>query len=248
MRSPSTRWPTKHGEPLILSPTHTAVIEDRPLFKGQVFDAAEVERVLIPAENNSKLGSHWTKGPWLGAPLYTLTLAERVTCPSSCPVRNACMGNHMHWSKRLVVNDNLYEKLDAEIRLLSTLYKTFTVRLHQLGDFADETYTRFWIEKIRSTPELAVFGFTAHRKASRIGALIDAESDLWDRFLIRFSSEVGERSSTVMIAPPVGTHGGRITCLSDAAPPRLDGSPREVKCGSCGLCLTSRKPIVLKLH
>ena len=248
MRAPCTRWPTKHGEPLVLPATHVAVIEDRPLFKDQVFDAAEVDRVLIPAENNSKLGSHWTKGPWLRAPLYTLTLPERMTCPGSCPVRDACMGNHMHWSKRLIVNDNLYAKLDAEVRLLSALYKRFTVRLHQLGDFADERYTRFWIEQVRTTPELAVFGFTAHLKSSRIGSLLNAESDHWDRFRVRFSAETGDRSTTVMVDPKAGSHAAGITCPVEAAPPRRDGEPRELKCGSCGLCLTSRKPIVFKLH
>jgi hypothetical protein len=53
--------------------------------------------------------------------------------------------NHMHWPNRLIVNDALYEKLESEIRLLSALYEMFTVRLHQLGDFADEFYTRFWL-------------------------------------------------------------------------------------------------------
>jgi hypothetical protein len=92
VRRPSTRWPVSHGKPLILRPTHEAVIEDRPLFKAQVLDASEVDRVLIPADNNCKLGSHWSKGPWIGAPIFTLTLAERSTCPRTCLVRDACMG------------------------------------------------------------------------------------------------------------------------------------------------------------
>ena len=36
-----------------------------------------------------------------GAPIYTLTLPERQTCPASCPVRNACMGNRMNWAKKI---------------------------------------------------------------------------------------------------------------------------------------------------
>jgi hypothetical protein len=248
VRPPSTRWPVSHGKPLILRPTHEAVIEDRPLFKDQVLDASEVDRVLIPASNNCKLGSHWSKGPWIGAPIYTLTLAERSTCPKTCPVREACMGNHMHWPVRLIVNDALYEKLESEIKLLSALYEMFTVRLHQLGDLADETYTRFWLNKVHAIPELATFGFTAHLKSSKIGALIEESSYLWDRFRIRFSAETDERSTTVMIAPPIGRHRAGITCPVDAAPPKRDGKPRDLKCGSCGLCLTSREPIVFKLH
>jgi hypothetical protein len=67
-------------------------------------------------------------------------------------------------------------------------------------------------------------------------------------FRIRFSAETDERSTTVMIAPSIGRHRAVITCPVDAAPPKRVGKPRDLKCGSCGLCLTSREPIVFKLH
>jgi hypothetical protein len=247
MRPPATRWPVSHGKPLILKSDNDAVVEDRPLFPDQIFDAEEVHRVLITADNNPKLGPYWSKGPWAGAPIYTLTLPERSTCPASCPVRNACMGNKMHWAKRILVNEKFFTKLDAEVRLLSAMYPLFTVRLHQLGDFADETYTRFWIDMVRTTPELAVFGFTAHLRSSPVGALIEEQSQSWDRFRIRFSAETGERSSVVARNPPIGRHDAGITCPVEVAPPKRDGD-RELKCGSCALCLTTRDPVVFKLH
>ncbi len=248
MRPPGTRHITSHGKPLVLGLDHAAVVEDRPLFPTQVFHPDEVDRVLIGAENNRKIGTHWSKGPWRGAPIFTLTLAERTTCPMSCPVRNACMGNKMHLARRLLVNEALYESLDIEIELLSAQYPRFTVRLHQLGDFADDTYTRFWINKVRTTPELAVFGFTAHLRSSPVGALIEEQSRSWDRFRIRFSAEAGKRSSTVMIDPPVGRHRSGITCPVEVSHPKRDGTTRNLKCGSCALCLTSRDPVVFKLH
>lgn len=93
---------------------------------------------------------------------------------------------------------------------------------------------RFWLNKVHAIPELATFGFTAHLKSSKIGALIEEGSYLWYRFRIRFSAETHERSTTVMIAPPIGRHRAVITCPVDAAPPKRVGKPRDLKCGSCG--------------
>lgn len=226
-------------KPLILAPDHRAVIKGEPLFANEVYSARDVDRCLIPAENNSKIGSHWTK-VWRGVPIYTLTLAERTTCVRSCPQWRSCMGNHMPRAWRIAYDDALLPKLEEEIWNLAATYDAFSVRLHTLGDFADVAYTQFWLDQVRKTQALRCFGFTANRRDSEIGALIEGAG--WDRFRIRFSNQTGSRSARVMIDPPRGRHlDGVVTCAE------VSGDAKS--CGDCGWCLhESVKTIVLKLH
>ena len=213
--------------PLILDPTHPAVTAGVPLFPSEVYSARDVDRCLIPAENNSKIGSHWTK-VWRDAPIYTLTLAERVTCPRTCSQWASCMGNHMPRAWRIAYDDLLLPRLEEEIWNLAAMHNAFAVRLHTLGDFVDPAYTRFWLEQVRKTPELRCFGFTANPREDEIGQLIEGAG--WDRFRIRFSNQTGPRSSRVMIDAPRGRHpDGAVTCPVE--------SGDADTCGACGLCL-----------
>lgn len=248
MSSVRSRFKVKvGGKPLVLRSDHPAVIEDRPLFPSRVFNARKLGRILISGENNRKLGSHWSKG-WPGLPIFTLSLPERSTCPDSCPVRDACMGNRQQHTYRVANDNDLIPKLGEELFDLASMFPTgFSVRLHALGDFPDLAYARFWVDQVRHWKPLHVFGFTAHRRTSEIGAILERESARWDRFRLRFSAETGERSSSVITEP------------SDPSKPRLRGkqaggiicpveSSDAPNCGSCGLCLNSRRPIVFKLH
>jgi hypothetical protein len=226
----------------VLGPDHPAIIEDRPLFPGMVRSASTVDRVLKSGSNSRKLGSHFSKGDWIGLPIFSLSLPERTTCPMSCRVRDRCYGNRMQVAPRFTVDAALYGKLTVEIENLASMFpEGFAVRLHALGDFPDAEYARFWIDAGRAVRQVHIFGFTAHERGSEIGAILEAESAKWARFRIRFSFGEGQPSATVMDDPPWGRHGVGITCPADA-------EHSGISCGSCGLCVGTRVGIVFKQH
>jgi hypothetical protein len=218
------------------------MIEDRPLFPGMVRSASTVGRVLKLGSNSRKLGSHFSKGDWIGLPIFSLSLPERTTCPTSCRVRDRCYGNRMQVSPRFTVDAALYGKLTVEIENLASMFPDgFAVRLHALGDFPDAEYVQFWIDAGRAVRQVHIFGFTAHERGSEIGAILEAESAKWARFRIRFSFGKGERSATVMDDPPWGRHDAGVTCPADPDHP-------HVSCGTCALCVTSRERVVFGAH
>jgi hypothetical protein len=231
-----------HQGPLVLAPSHRAMIHDEPLFPNMVRSASNVDRVLKRGGHSRKLGSHFSKGEWRGLPIYSLSLPERLTCPASCRVRDRCYGNRMQVAPRFTVDRDLYRALRVELTNLASMFPGgFAIRLHALGDFASRTYLNFWIGQLRRLPQVHLFGFTAHTRDSEIGALIERESRRWDRFRIRFSHARGQRSATTMLDPPWGRHAAGITCPADS-----DHS--EHSCGSCGVCVTSKTRIVFRLH
>lgn len=243
MNSPVRRFKVRgQGGPLVLGPLHPAMIEDRPLFPAMVRSADSVDRVLKQGRYSRKLGSHFTKGPWRGMPIYSLSLPERTTCPMSCQVRDRCYGNRMQVAPRFRVDAALYAKLTIEIENLASAFpKGIAVRLHALGDFADLTYARFWLDAVGAVGRLHLFGFTAHDRTSEIGATLEEASQNWDRLRIRFSGGEGERTAVVLDKAPWGRHAAGVTCPADSAHP-------EISCGSCGLCVTSRSRIAFGLH
>jgi hypothetical protein len=227
------------GRPLVLPSNHPAVAQGRPIFPTRVFSARNLNRILIPAESNPKIGGRWEKG-WPGTRIFTLSLPERTTCPRSCLQWQSCYGNHQRWTVRVRADEHLMPRLEAELAMLSGRFEKFSVRLHNLGDFYSTRYARFWIEQTRVIDGLHLFGFTARPRDSKIGKVIEDASREWDRVRIRFSGSPGERSATVAENAARGRHGDGITC-----PAQTGDSP---KCESCGLCLTTRDPIVFRLH
>jgi hypothetical protein len=243
LRDPDRRHKSRGKDgPIRLDAKHPARIERRPLHSNRVVSADEVARVLIPAKNNKKIGSHWSVDmEWRGMPIYTLTLPERTTCPER-PCCEWCFGNRMDFADRIIVDSALMARLTVEIEALASTYPDgFCVRLHVLGDFATLEYAKFWIDAVRLTPTLHCYGFTAHDHNSKIGSLINAESFNWDRFRIRFSYGEGERSANVRPAPPRKLHDEGQTCPADAEHDALN-------CGKCGLCVSQKGPIIFKLH
>ena len=91
--------------------------------------------VLKPGSNNKKLGFKISSNKWKGKRLFSLTLVERETCPTSCHHWDDCYGNNMPFAHRFSTN-RLEEKLEAEIESLTKKYKEgIVIRLHVLGDF-----------------------------------------------------------------------------------------------------------------
>ena len=73
--------------------------------------------ILKPGSNNKKLGFKVNSKRWKGKKLYSLTLVERETCPTSCHHWNDCYGNNMPFAHRFSI-ENLTDKLETEIAAL----------------------------------------------------------------------------------------------------------------------------------
>ena len=132
--------------------------------------------VLKPASNNKKLGNGvWQKGPFKGMPLYSLTLEERATCETSCPVWDKCYGSSMPFASRFDVSldagKSLMGVLGNELDILDNKHPRYSVRLHILGDFFSHRYVAFWQHALRTHPGLHIYGYT-HRTGA-IGVAID---------------------------------------------------------------------------
>lgn len=221
---------------------HPAVVNGMPRYPSQIRSASAAEWVLKSGEHSRKLGSHFSKGSWLGLPIFSLTLSERVTCPRSCKCWTTCYGNDMPFAIRFRADSALYSKLTLELQALAVSYPGgFAVRLHSLGDFADIQYVQFWLDAVRALPGLHTFGFTAWARDSEIGSLVDVESQKWDRFRIRFSGDTGCRGATVTDPPAWGLITAGIVCPAQAHRP-------DISCGSCAFCVTSQDPVVFARH
>ena len=121
--------------------------------------------MLKPGTNNAKLGGYVTAKKWQGMAMYSLTLEERKTCPSTCEQWNNCYGNNMPFAHRFDhTSPMFYSDLTDQLRKLSLKHKGegFVVRLHVLGDFFDEQYVKYWELSLNQLPELHAFGYTHH--------------------------------------------------------------------------------------
>jgi len=128
-------------------------------------------KILKPGSNNKKLGFKVTSKKWTRKKLYSLTLVERETCPTTCFHWNDCYGNNMPFAHRFSTN-GLLPKLKEEIESLMIKHKEgIVIRLHVLGDFYSEEYVRFWEDQLFWHPKLCIFGYTA-RKGDNIAHAI----------------------------------------------------------------------------
>jgi hypothetical protein len=182
-----------------------ATMEHRTLFPSQVFDVGD-EWLLKSGENSAKIGKVVTKGAWRGFPIYTLTLEERATCPTSCRHWGSCYGNSTPWARRWRPGPPLEWRLEREVAALELEYPGgFAVRLHNLGDFYSVGYVELWRALLDRHAALHCFGFTA-----RIDSVDDEIAfavarlvrDRWPRFAIRFSNGPGRHYSTVVDRVP----------------------------------------------
>lgn len=227
------------GKPLVLAADNPAVVRGRTIFPTRVFPAHVQDRLLKSGEHQRKIGSHVVKGRLAGAPIYTLTLEERATCPRDCRQWRLCYGNAMPWSVRITADDVMLDRLALELHGLAERHPRFVVRLHILGDFYSVPYVDFWRVMLIELPGLHLFGYTA-RRGCGIAAAID-KLNRSDRCWIRRSDGApGEFRAIVVDSPTEASAAGAIVC------PVQTG--RTDCCGTCALCWSTPKPIAFMRH
>lgn len=242
------RGHAKLRQPKLPGMTNDAVDLGRSVFRNKgVKRLDQLGNLLVSGHSNVKIGRDVRKGLFRGYHIYTLTLEERATCPSSCRHWVSCYGNNMPWARRVgVTPENRMEfeqRLAQEVRqLLSVRDRAgVLVRLHALGDFFDPDYVRFWLWLLGQCPTLAVYGYTARRPDDLIGAVIaEGKAQFGRRFAIRWSD---------------GDLGTDCTASIDAeedCPPTAFVCPEQTgradACGKCGVCWTGTKNVAFVTH
>ncbi len=219
------------------------------MFPSTVVSPADSPSLLISGHNNRKIGKVVTKGEWAGMPIYTLTLEERATCPSTCFMYSKCYGNAMHMARRHKHGPELEAYLKAELIDLADEHPDgFIVRLHVLGDFYSVEYVRFWQRMLGQLPQLRIFGYTARSigTADGIGSAIAVLNGAYtSRSFIRFSSDkyrpMGATVITRMPESSVVPEG--VVCPAETSDTDC--------CATCGLCWSpamKQKTIVFVAH
>jgi hypothetical protein len=220
-----------------------AFVERRTLYPSTVRDPGELTNLLVSGENSKKIGAAISKGPLRGFPIYTLTLEERATCPTSCHHWRSCFGNNMHLAKRVRHGPEFESRLEAELAVLQSRFPGgFAVRLHVLGDFYSVEYVRLWAAFLDRFRSLFVFGFTARwRREDPIAVeLLRLVVTRRERFAVRFSNAPVDEDSTVSIEHPIQKPADAIICPAQVG--------KTESCATCGFCWHSRRRIAFLQH
>ncbi len=205
--------------------------------------------ILKKGSSNAKLGFKVTAKKWTGKRLYSLTLVERETCPTTCHHWNDCYGNNMPFAHRYK-NSNIDLFLEREIESLMQKHKEgIVIRLHVLGDFYSVEYVNFWQEMLIRHPKLCIFGYTARRGDNIASAIWFLNKRFSDRCVIRHSGnyEADIQSDTQgpfkedwSYAAEESFEGKSFDC------PEQTGDLKD--CASCGLCWTTPKTVRFLTH
>lgn len=230
------------GRSVRLPDEHGAVSEGRTLFPGTVVDVAASPRVLIEGHNQRKIGKTVMKGRWAGMPIYTLTLEERASCPSTCAVWNDCYGNNMPFARRHRHGAQLEERLHQELAAAQKRHpRGFVVRLHILGDFYSVPYVELWSAALKRLPALHVFGFTAHQLDTPIGdAVLRLNLDHVLRCRLRYSDAIDAGGMGAVVIDDPAAAGKAVICPAQ--------TEKTDCCATCALCWTMDKPVSFLRH
>lgn len=228
------------GHRVHLAPDHPAIVEGRTLFPSRVEDPDQRPRLLIDGHNSRKIGRRVMKGKWRGFPIFTLTLEERATCPTTCQEWATCYGNGMNWARRIkhgpAFEERLWEELaDKQVRHPDG----FVVRLHILGDFYSTDYAELWAEALEAYPALRVFGYTAHPPQSPIGQIIAQLLGVHaERWRMRFSGLDAPTDGSVVVDRADDTE--HLIC-----PAQTGGT---ACCATCAYCFHTDRTIAFLRH
>lgn len=235
--------PRKH-QPRIPGLAPAFVEEGRTKFRKSVKAVSEMTTLLVSGHSNVKIGRDVRKGHLKGYWIYTLSLEERKTCPSSCHHWQTCYGNNMPFAKRVRHDDpEFLPRLEAELAdLLATRGRRgILVRLHALGDFYSEEYVAFWERMLQQHPNLALYGYTARNPFSDIGLAVHTLFLRYGkRAMIRFSDYNGAQLSTTSIVGVESRPSNAFVC------PEQTGQTRC--CATCGACWGTTKNVAFLAH
>lgn len=234
----------KPGRGTTLVADHPAAIEGRTKYPSTVVHPSVSPRILVSGHNAAKIGKDVRKGRWAGMPVFTLTLEERTTCPSTCQQWLACYGNNMHLARRLMKGAALESRLWNELQTLAQVHHAgFVVRLHILGDFYSLAYVNLWERALEAFPALRVFGYTACDPDAEceIGnTLLGMTLENWDRFALRFSGADMPTHTTIVVESAADVPAGAILCPAQVG--------KAERCGTCALCWQTTRPVAFLRH
>ena len=221
-----------------------ALAGKKSLYPHTVVSDLSLRPILKEGQHSPKIGGKILKGKWKGMPVYTLTLEERATCPTSCGHWQSCYGNAMHFAVRHDhTAPDFEERLVRNVVRLGRQYpRGFVVRLHVLGDFFSVRYVALWAALLEQVPALNVFGYSARwDDADPIAvALIKLTIAQWERFAMRFSDAPVDECSMVSLEHPIQRPADAIWC------PEQSGKTES--CASCALCWHSKRRIAFVTH
>ena len=219
------------------------------VYQKSIKDASEFT-TLKKGSSNKKLGFKVTAKKWTGKRLYSLTLVERETCPTTCHHWDDCYGNNMPFAHRFSTI-GLLPKLESEIDSLMNKHKNgIVIRLHVLGDFMSTEYVEFWQDMLLKHPELCLFGYTARKGDNIAHAIWRMNNRFNERCVIRHS---GNKAYDGELVP---TQGPFKENWSYAAEESFEGAsfdcPEQTgklkDCASCGLCWITTKTVRFATH
>ena len=202
------------------------------------------DRMLKSGKQNKKLGHIVTVKMWQNKPIYSLTLEERMSCPTSCSEWDNCYGNNMPFAHRFDhTHEDFLPMLDAQIdKLMRKHPDGIVLRLHVLGDFYSVPYVEFWRQQLGKHPNLVAYGYTHRSAEGPIGkALRVLDMAFHQRFKIRFSDAPDRRFSAQVYQTAEDVPSDHIIC-----PEQLD---KTDGCNTCGLCWSQpKRPIAFLEH
>lgn len=220
------------------------VEEGRTKFSKAVKHVSEMRTLLVSGHSNVKIGRDVRKGLHRGYWIFTLSLEERKTCPSSCSHWQDCYGNNMPFAKRIRHDDPAFlPTLEREIEdLLAVRGRPgILIRLHALGDFYSTAYVAFWDRMLQKHPRLAIYGYTARRSGTAIAYSINELNKSYGRrCMIRFSDGGLTTMSTTSIPDVEARPANAFVC------PEQTG--QTLCCATCGACWGTRKNVAFLDH
>lgn len=236
--------PVPMGDPALLAEASAT----GTTFPTRVFQPSPDFPVLIDGSSNSKIGGDVLIGALKGAKIYTLTLEERATCPTSCLLWRGCYGNTMLHPRRWRHGPDLEAQLEREAHELVRRDGRVLVRLHVLGDFYSTEYVALWERLLLDLPKLHVFGFSAWPEKSEIGAAIAAMRAAYpEQWFIRTSGRTGSWGAFTVDFPTAKKQiGDAIVCPEQRD--AMDGGKHGTHCGTCAFCWSCDKPLAFVEH
>lgn len=217
--------------------------EGRTKFGKSVKRVDQLTNLLVSGHSNVKIGRDVRKAKFRGYWIYTLSLEERKTCPSTCKHWQTCYGNNMPFAKRIDHTDpEFLPALEAEIAKLCAMKNRagVLIRLHALGDFFSVEYVEFWARMLAEHSNLAIYGYTARKSGPIMWAIGELYGAFQDRALIRYSDGGFPFMSTVSIGDETGKPDNAFIC------PEQTGKTRC--CATCGACWSTTKNVAFMEH